>query len=87
LPRGARIGWLEGDHLYLELSVSYRVAQELAGAERLPISEQTLRLRLKEHGLLASIEHAREGLKVRRMIEGGHREVLHLRASEIVGGI
>lgn len=62
-----------------------RVAQHVAGAERIPLSEQTLRMRLNERGLLASIDQARATLKVRRIIEGASREVLHLRAKDVLG--
>ncbi len=79
-PVGVRIGWIEADDLYLEPHVSYRVAQEQAGTERLPVSERTLRARLNERGLLAGIDPARETLKVRRTLEGRGKEVLHVKA-------
>lgn len=81
-PAGVRIGWVDDHDLYLDSALAYRVAQELAGAERLPLSERTLRARLKERGLLASTDPARETLKVRRMVLGEGREVLNLSAGE-----
>ena len=51
-----RIGWVTAEEVFLEPEVSYRAAQQFAGTERLPISAQTLRHRLREQGLLASVE-------------------------------
>ena len=48
LPRGASIGWLDGQNLYLEPSCSYEVAQQMAGNGRLAVSEQALRHRLRQ---------------------------------------
>ncbi len=80
----SRIGWLDGTNLYLEPSCSYTVGQQMAGNERLPVSEQTLRHRLREHNLLASIDMGRQMLLIRRMLEGCPRLVLHLRASDLL---
>src|ERR1700688_2635864 len=55
-PQGNRIGWVAGNDLYLEPMASYQVAQALAGNERIPVSEQALRHRLRECGLLASLD-------------------------------
>jgi hypothetical protein len=56
----------------------------MAGTERLPVSAQTLRDRLREHGLLASIDAGRQMVMVRRTLEGSARQVLHLKASDFV---
>ena len=50
----------------------------------MPISAQTLRHRLREQGLLASVEVGRQTLLVRRMVEDVPRKVLHLRASDLL---
>jgi hypothetical protein len=84
VPQGARIGWLDGTNLYLEPSCSYTVGQQMAGNERLPVSEQTLRHRLRKHNLLASVDMGRQMLLIRRMLEGCPRQVLHLRASDLL---
>ena len=68
-----------------ELGVSQTVRQLMAGTERLPVSAQTLRHRLREHGLLASIDAGRQMVMVRRTLEGSPRQVLHLKASDLVG--
>ena len=83
-PRGARIGWVTGADLYLEPTASYEVAQTVAGTERLSVSEQTLRQRLREQGLLASIDAGRQMLQVRRTLGGRPRQVLHLRTSDVL---
>ena len=81
---GTRIGWVKEGDLFLDPAASYQVAQHVAGAERLPVGAQTLRHRLREHGLLASVDVGRKMLLVRRTLEGGPRQVLHLRASDLV---
>jgi hypothetical protein len=70
--------------VFLEPAVSYEVAHQLAGAERLPVSAQTLRHRLQEHGLLASVDVGRKMLLVRRNLERIPRQVIHLKACDLV---
>src|SRR5215216_684369 len=84
-PQGDRIGWIDGEDLYLESAASYRVVQSQAqGSEGLAVSERTLRKRLKEKGLLLSTDKKRQTLTVRRTIEGvKDRSVLHLRLSSL----
>ncbi len=83
VSQGARIGWMVGSDLFLEPATSYQVARELAGTDRL-VGEQTLRHRLRERGLLASIDGGRQMVQVRRTLEGIPRQVLHLKASVLV---
>jgi hypothetical protein len=83
IPQGSRIGWVIGSDLFLEPAVSYRVAQALAGAERLTLSQQTLHQRLRESGVLVSIDRGRQMVQVRRTLEGCPRQVLHLRATNL----
>jgi hypothetical protein len=78
IPQWARIGWVVARDVFLKPEVSYRVAQQFAGPERLPISAQTLRHRLREQGLLASVEVGRQTLLVCRIFERFPRKVLHL---------
>ena len=85
IPQGACIGWVVGDDLFLESTAAYQVAQR--GADRIPISEQTLRHRMREHGLLASVDAGRQMVLVRRTLGGCARQVLHLRASDLLGPI
>ena len=83
VPQGARIGWVVETDLYLEPEASYLIAQDLAGAERIPLSQTTLYRRLHEGGILASVDSGREMVQIRRTLEGCPRQVLHLRATEL----
>ena len=85
-PRGDCIGWTDGDDVYLEPTAAYRVAQ-IAGrdiGEVLAVSEQTLRKRLNEKGLLASVDESRQTLTVRRNICGSSKSVLYFLRSTIL---
>jgi hypothetical protein len=79
---GTRIGWVAGSDLFLESTTSYVVAQELAGSDRL-VGEQTLRHRLRERGLLASVDAGRQMVQVRRILDRRLRDVLHLKDSTL----
>jgi hypothetical protein len=74
---------MTGTDLFLDSTVSYQIVQQIAGAERIPLSEQTLRHRLRERGLLASIDAGRQMLQVCRILEGQPRQVLHLKTSHL----
>ncbi len=74
-PTGDCIGWVDDDNLYLDPTAAYR-----AGANRRPrhgrgpaVSEPTLKKRLSERGLLASVEEKREDAhcpaKHRRLVQ------------------
>ena len=75
---------MAGNDLFLDPAVTYQVAQQMASAERMPVSEKTLRQRLRQCGLLASIDVGRGMVQVRRTLEGRPRQVLHLRARDLV---
>ena len=85
MPRGPCIGWVSGNDLFLEPVVSYQVARVLGGAESLQLSEQSLRRRLHDHGLLVSTDPGREMLTIRRTLAGCPRQVLHLNAAALLG--
>ncbi|MFB3778734.1 MAG: bifunctional DNA primase/polymerase [Bryobacteraceae bacterium] len=80
VSRGKCIGWLDGANLYLEPTASFGMAQEMGRAtgEPLPIGPTTLNKRLKEKGLLATVDLTRGTLTVRRRILGSSIPVLHL---------
>jgi hypothetical protein len=84
-PLGARIGWLDGDDLYLEPDASYSIAQAMSRdqGQALPVSQRTLHRRLYERGVLASTEASHHTLTVRRVLEASRRSVLHLKADRI----
>jgi hypothetical protein len=84
LPQGTRIGWINGSDVFLEPTASYQIAQHIAGRKALSISPQTLRQRLSERGLIASVDVARKMLLVRRTLEHCPRKVLHIKASDLL---
>jgi len=86
LPLGECIGWVESDDLCLEPTAAYRMAQ-LVGrdvGEILTVTEQTLKKRLHEKRLLASVDKARQTLTVRRIICGSSKSVLNFLRSTIL---
>jgi hypothetical protein len=83
VPQGSRIGWVIESDLFLEPTASYQIAQIISGRERLPTSRQTLYRRMRESGLLASVDHGRQMVQVRRTMEGKPRQVLHLKATDL----
>jgi len=85
-PHGDCIGWTHDSDLYLEPVAAYRAAQSMGreGGEPLAVSEQTLKKRLREKGLLASVDQKRETLTVRRNIAGSTKSVLHLLRSTLL---
>jgi hypothetical protein len=81
LPQGARVGWLDGQDLFLDIDSAYRVARAAAaGVDGLAVGSQTLIKRLHESGRLKSIDERRQKLKIRRVVDGRRLEVLHLPA-------
>jgi Domain of unknown function (DUF3854) len=80
---GRRIGWVDGADLYLDPEASFAAAQDLAHrqGDGMPVSNQTLRKRLKERGQLVSFE--KDKTTNRRTLEGRNRPVLHLRAAAL----
>jgi hypothetical protein len=83
---GECIGWAVADDVYLDPTSAYRLVQLAASAagESLSVSEQTLRKRLHEKGLLASIDQTRETLTIRRTLAGSSKKVLHLLRSVVL---
>ena len=80
-PQGRRIGWLDGENLYLEPESAFAVCQRLGATigEPLTVGARTVERRLAERGLLASIEEGRDRLRVRVSgLEGKRRAVLHI---------
>jgi len=82
-PRGDRIGWLDGENLYLDAEAALAAAQRMARdtGDAVNVSVTTLKRRLKEQDLLATVDQARETITIRRTLEGAQRHVLHLEAA------
>ena len=85
VARGGCIGWVSKNDLFLDPRASYEVARTQAGPAGLEISAQSLRHRLSQRGVLASMDVGRKMLQVRRTLGGQPRLVLHLRASDLLG--
>jgi hypothetical protein len=85
-PQGRRIGWVEDCELLLEPEASYAQAQALAHeqGESLPVTPRTLWRRMRERGLLASWDDARQRSTVRRCLEDARRDVLHLNVGTVL---
>ncbi|MCO5166613.1 MAG: DUF927 domain-containing protein [Planctomycetes bacterium] len=84
-PQGERIGWVEGEELFLEPQASHAVAQRIAGDEGFPLSPRSLRRRLKDAGLLRTLPASRETCAVRVTLSGARRSVLHVDAGLLCG--
>jgi hypothetical protein len=81
---GSRVGWIDGDKIYLDPDASFKAAQSMAlGGDGLAITPQTLRKRLAEKGLLIR-EGNRDELTVRRVLGGVQHHVLHLRRNALL---
>ena len=85
-PQGRCIGWFDDENIFLEPTVAFQVVQRACGetSESLPVTEQTLRKRLNERGILASIDKGRETLTIRKTVAGLSKSVLHLRRSTLL---
>ena len=82
--RGDRIGWADGDFVYLEPDAAYAAVQRLAGVQReaLSMSQRTLWKRTHERGLLAEVDGRGDKVRfaVRKTFGGDTRPVVVLSA-------
>lgn len=79
-PSGRRIGWVDGDDLYLLPDVAYGVAEDLAAKQNLSLGllAQTLWKRINERSLLKTHQSGR--LTIQPCIGGYRQRVLHFRS-------
>jgi hypothetical protein len=82
-PQGERVGWVDGEDLYLEPEVAFAAAQKQGRdvGDHLSVTGRTLNKRLNERGLLDSTDPPH--LAVRRVLQGRRRRVLHLATSAV----
>ena len=82
-PQGQRIGWADGDNIYLDRDAAYGAMQKFAQeqGQSIPISCFKLCKMLKEQKLLATVDEDRGTNTVRHWIHGERRPVLHLLAT------
>jgi hypothetical protein len=87
--KGRRVGWVDGENLYLDPTASFAVAQELGGktGEPLCVTQTVLNKRCFEAGLLLSCdkERARGTLTIRKTVQGTKVPVLHLSSKVLTG--
>jgi hypothetical protein len=80
-PQGSRVGWLDGQALFLDVDSANGAANAMAAdGDGIAVGVQTLVKRLHESGRLKSVDERREKLRVRRIICGSRLEVLHMPA-------
>jgi hypothetical protein len=84
-PQGDRVGWVDGNDLYLEPEASFTAAQRMSGdgREALAVTSHTLHKRLKEKDKLVTVDKKRGRLTIRKTIGGMGRTVLHLKAEAL----
>jgi len=79
---GIQIGWVDGEHIYLNPSAAYKVARAMGEAtgDHLTTLETTLRKFLAKDGMLATTDlgKARQTITVRRRLGKVQHDVLHL---------
>ena len=82
--KGSRIGWVEGEDLYLEAEAAHKVVWRMAqdSGSSFPLRTKMLSKRLDERGLLVTKE--RDRLLVRKTVEGARRRLLHLNAATLL---
>lgn len=86
LPQGKRIGWVDGEDLYLEPEAAFTCARRLGAdsGDGLTVTSKTLNKRLWEAGLLLSREGQRGYTIRKRGIENKRPDVLHLSTASIL---
>jgi len=79
-PLGDRIGWVDGDDLFLQPAAAYRVAQaQVADGDAIPVSERMLARHLHEKKFIVTAERESQGtFTARKKLEGSQRRVLHV---------
>jgi hypothetical protein len=78
------VGWVRDGDLYLDGDSAYRVAQLMGGTEAVTLGTRTLWKRMKEQGLLATVDEARQRNEVRVWLGGVRRLVVHLKAETLM---
>jgi hypothetical protein len=81
-PRGAAVGWIIGQNVYLDPDGAYAVVQKLSSTQgsSIPLTQRALQKQLHERGFLAGVD--KEALTVQKQIGGTRRRVLHILAQK-----
>jgi hypothetical protein len=87
--QGRRIGWLDGEAVYLDPEAAHAEAQKLASEanDSLSITCQTLGKRLRERNYLTAIDQDRNRLTVRKTCQEARRAVWQLHAKSFLGSL
>jgi hypothetical protein len=83
-PQGKKVGWIDGDDLFLNPDASFAAAQELAEVqgESIPRSPKMLSKLLNEQKKLRSTGDGR--IQSRRTLESNREDVWHIAAKEVM---
>jgi hypothetical protein len=87
-PQGERIGWIDGDDIYLIPDPTYKAVCAMGGniGEGISISASSLWKRVKEKGWLASVDSKRGTNTIRRVFARMQANVLHFHAALFMEG-
>jgi len=86
-PQGDRIGWIDGEVLYLKIDLAYAAVQALGRqvGDTLTWTKGTLVKRLAEGGMLLVKDGTRQTYAVRRQLEGRPQSVIAIAVSQLAG--
>lgn len=86
-PLGDRVGWIDGDDLFLDTDAAFAVVQRLARDQgaTIPVTQRVLWKRMAEKGLVLS--HDPGTYTTKKTVAGGRPRVLHISGSLIYPGI
>ncbi len=87
-PQGDRIGWIDGEDVYLQPDAAHSVARRIGSetGDSIVLNPRTMQKRLHEAGALVTVEKSRGTHTVRRTIGNRREVVLHLHASRLETG-
>lgn len=87
-PKGACIGWVHDDELWLDMHAALKAAQSVASdASRITVTPSRLAKHLNSRGLLLSTDSGKGHLSVRRTIHGARRRVHRLALGSLVEAV
>ena len=86
-PQGIKIGWVDGDLVYLDPKPAFAAAQRMGRdiSDPIPVTLPTLARRLKQRGILAETDTGRETTTVRRFCEGRRAPVFSIPLGVLYG--
>jgi hypothetical protein len=89
IAKGRRIGWIDGNDLYLDPNAAHVAAQELGQrtGEPLTITQTVINKRCHEAGFLLSTDKNRGTLTIRKTVQGSSMPVLHFSAQKFLGDV